>query len=228
MYAISDFHLSNGVDKPMDVFGENWVGHWDKIRDAWLKEISSEDIVLSAGDTSWGMNLEEAKPDLSVINDLPGTKYIIKGNHDYWWTSYSKITSLGFNSINFIQNNAFKVGNYVICGTRGWTVAEGETSAADKKIFDREVIRLKLTLQEGKKLLAEGDKLLLMMHYPPFNSRYENSAFTELIGEYKADKVIYGHLHGFRSRYSAKVDKNGTEYLLTSCDFLSFKPLQIF
>lgn len=228
MYAISDFHLSNGVDKPMDVFGENWVGHWEKIRGAWLKEISTEDIVLSAGDTSWGMNLEEAKPDLSVINDLPGTKYIIKGNHDYWWTSYSKINSLGFKTINFIQNNAFKVGNYVICGTRGWTVAEGETSAADKKIFDREVIRLKLTLQEGKKLLAEGDKLLLMMHYPPFNSQYENSAFTELIGEHKVDKVIYGHLHGFRSRYSATVDKEGTEYLLTSCDFLSFKPLQIF
>ncbi len=227
VYAISDFHLSNGTNKPMDVFGEKWVGHWDKISEVWKKEITDEDIVLSAGDTSWAMNLSEAKADLAAIDALPGKKFIIRGNHDYWWTSYKKINDCGYGSIRFIQNNAFCEGDYVICGTRGWTVADGEASEEDKKIFSRELIRLEMTLLEAAKK-QEGKKILLLMHYPPFNSRFEDSAFTDVIEKYDVDKVIYGHLHGNRSRYVSQVTKKGTDYLLTSCDFLDFSPLRIY
>lgn len=228
IYAISDFHLSNGTDKPMDVFGDNWKGHWDKIREFCSEDITSEDIILSAGDTSWGMSIAEALPDLTAVDSLPGTKFIIRGNHDYWWSSYKKINSLGLAGIRFIQNNAFKVENFVLCGTRGWTVPDRDTYDADKKIFDRELIRLKLTLEEGAKLRSDGDRLLLLTHYPPFNSRYEDSSFTDMIADYRVEKVVYGHLHGCRSRCCGSVFKGDTEYLLTSCDFLSFRPLRIY
>lgn len=228
VYAISDFHLSNGTDKPMDVFGEKWVGHWSKIAEEWAKEITDEDIVLSAGDTSWAMNLFEALPDLSAINDLPGKKFIIRGNHDYWWTSYKKINDCGFDSIKFIQNNAFTAGNYIICGTRGWTVADGDLPEEDKKIFARELLRLEMTLKEAEKQFTDGKKILLLMHYPPFNSRFEDSAFTEIIERFRVAKVIYGHLHGSRSRYVSCLKKGDTEYLLTSCDYLDFRPLRLY
>lgn len=227
IYAISDLHLSSVTDKPMDIFGSNWIGHWDKVSDYWRRNITDNDIVLSAGDTSWGMNITEALPDLQKIDELPGKKFIIRGNHDYWWSSYSKIRGLNLKSIEFIQNNAFEIGDYVVCGTRGWTVPEkGEQSAQDKKIFDRETIRLGLTLKCAESI-ADGRKIILMMHYPPFNSALENSEFTEIIKNYPVEKVIYGHLHGNHGRYSASVDKGGIEYLLTSCDFLSFTPLKI-
>lgn len=229
VYAISDFHLSGTVDKPMDIFGSQWNGHWEKIRTNWLSSITDEDIVLSAGDTSWGMNLAQAVPDLLTLDELPGKKILIRGNHDYWWSSYAKLNSLGLDSVRFIQNNALEVGDYVVCGTRGWTVPEiGEGTSADKKIFDREVLRLKLTLEDGVSKLCDGKKLVLMMHYPPFDSRFSDSQFTELISKYPVDCVIYGHLHGNYSRFNAVVEKNGIKYFLTSCDYLSFKPLLIY
>ncbi len=228
VFAISDFHLSNATDKPMNVFGENWTGHFDKIRAFFEENVASDDVVLSAGDTSWGMNIPEAIDDLKAVDALSGIKFIIKGNHDYWWSSYEKIKSLGLTTINFIQNNAFKIGEYIVCGTRGWTVPENQAENKDKKIFDREVIRLKLTLDAALKLRSDNEKILLMTHYPPFNSRFDNSEFTDVISNYPVDKVVYGHLHGNRSRYSATVNKNGVDYLLTSCDFLNFVPLRIF
>lgn len=228
VFAISDFHLSNTTDKPMDIFGDNWTGHFDKIKEFFENNVSKDDIVLSAGDTSWGMNIPEAIDDLKAVDALNGIKFIIKGNHDYWWSSYEKIKSLGLDSINFIQNNAFKIGEYVICGTRGWTVPENESDVKDKKIFAREAIRLKLTLDAALKLRTDNERILLLTHYPPFNSRFEDSEFTDIISQYPVDKVIYGHLHGNRSRYSAVVNKNNLDYLLTSCDFLSFIPLRIY
>lgn len=228
VYAISDFHLSNGTDKPMDVFGEKWVGHWNKISDEWKKTITDEDIVLSAGDTSWAMNLSEALPDLAAIDALPGRKFIIRGNHDYWWSSYKKINDCGFESISFIQNNAFTAGDYVICGTRGWTVSDTELPEDEKKIYARELLRLEMTLKEAEKSASTGKKILLLMHYPPFNSRFDDSDFTKVIDRFKVDKAIYGHLHGTRSRYAAEIKKGNTEYVLTSCDFLNFVPLRIY
>ena len=226
IFCISDLHLSLGVmDKPMDVFGDNWTGHWDKIKAYWQANITDDDIVLIAGDTSWGMNIPEALPDLAAIDELTGKKYIIRGNHDYWWSSYAKIKSLGLKSLVFIQNNAFREDGVVICGTRGWTVPEENSSDEDKKIYDREVIRLKLTLESAAKMRQEGDRLIVMMHYPPFNAKIDDSEFTSLIKEYGADEVVYGHLHGKNARLAPIIDKNGIKYYLTSCDFLGFTPL---
>ncbi len=228
IYAISDFHLSLTTNKPMDIFGDNWAGHWDKICSSWRENITEEDIVLSAGDTSWGISVEEAYPDLKAIDELPGKKFVIRGNHDYWWSSYAKINALDLKSITFIQNNAFVTGDYVVCGTRGWTVPERtDTDSHDNKIFERELIRLKLTLDSAVKV-GDGRKIILLIHYPPFNSEFADSKFTDLIAQYDVAKVVYGHLHGNRSRYVASIDKRGIEYLLTSCDFLSFNPLKIF
>ncbi|MGN1042412.1 MAG: metallophosphoesterase [Christensenellales bacterium] len=228
VFAISDFHLSSVTDKPMDIFGAKWEGHWDKIRAFFADNVADDDLVLSAGDTSWGMNLSEAMPDLKKIDELPGKKFIIKGNHDYWWSSYAKINSLGLNTIRFIQNNAFEAGDYVIAGTRGWTVpSDGEATAQDKKIFDREAIRLRLTLESAQKL-GKDKEIILLMHFPPFDATLSDSAFTDTIKNYPVKKVVYGHLHGNRSRYCASVIKDGVEYLLTSCDFLDFKPLLLY
>mgnify|MGYP004596599643 FL=1 len=228
VFAISDLHLSSATDKPMDIFGSNWIGHWDKIRSGWLEQITDDDVVLSAGDTSWGMNIPQALADLQEVDALPGTKFIIRGNHDYWWSSYAKINALGLGSIKFIQNNAIASGDYVFCGTRGWTVPEeGDTESDDKKIFDRELIRLKLTL-DAATAISDDKKIVLMTHYPPFNSRFDDSPFTDLIKNYRVDKVVYGHLHGNVSRANAVVNKNGIEYVLTSCDFLNFKPILLY
>ena len=228
IYCISDLHLSLSTDKPMDIFGNNWIGHFDKISAYFKENITDEDVVLIAGDTSWGMSIEDAMPDLKAIDELPGKKYIIRGNHDYWWSSYAKINSLGLKTITFIQNNAFRIDGKVICGTRGWTVPEGTSSDDDKRIFDREVIRLKLTVDCAKKLQKEGDEIILLMHFPPFNSAIEDSAFTEIIAEYNVGKVIYGHLHGNNARMAPVIDKKGIKYLLTSCDFLDFIPLKLY
>ncbi len=213
----------------MDIFGMSWVGHFDKIKKDWADKVSQDDVVLIAGDISWAMSAQNALLDLIEIDKLPGKKIMIRGNHDYWWPSYKKLISMPLNTTYFIQNNAIKLGNYIFCGTRGWTVPEGEKqSAEDKKIYDREVIRLKLTLEEGKKLYKEGDIIIVMMHYPPFNSRFDNSLLTELIALYNVDKVIYGHLHGDSGRYKAVVNKGNTDYYLTSCDFLRNSLLRVY
>ena len=124
IFAISDLHLSNSANKPMDVFGYGWVNHWQKIRENWVERVTEEDVVLIAGDISWGMNIQQAITDLQQIDELPGKKVIIRGNHDYWWSTYKKICQLNLESIIFIQNNAKKIGNYIFCGTRGWDVPE--------------------------------------------------------------------------------------------------------
>lgn len=226
IYAISDLHLTNTENKPMDVFGINWVGHWEQIKQDWASKVDSSDVVLICGDVSWAMTINNALVDLQEIDKLSGKKIIIRGNHDYWWSSYKKIKELPLNTITFIQNNALKLGNYIFCGTRGWTVEQ--QSAEDKKIIDREIIRLKLTLDEAKKLQTNNEKIVVMLHYPPFNAKFDNSAFTELISLYDIEKVVYGHLHGSASRYKDIVNKGITNYYLTSCDFLNNNLLQIY
>lgn len=229
IFAISDLHLTNTEDKPMDIFGMSWVGHFDKIKKDWLEKVCQDDVVLIAGDISWAMSAQNALLDLMEIDKLPGKKILIRGNHDYWWQSYKKLSEMPLNTISFIQNNAIKIGKYIFCGTRGWTVPEGDKqNVEDKKIYDREVIRLKLTLEEGKKLYKEGDRIIALIHYPPFNSRFDNSALTELFALYNVDKVIYGHLHGDLGRYKAVINKGKTDYYLTSCDFLGNNLLQIY
>lgn len=229
IFAISDLHLSIASDKPMNVFGGSWEGYWEKIKENWLNKVTENDVVLIAGDISWGMSLEQALPDLEAIAALPGKKVLTKGNHDYWWSTYKKITSLNLENMYFIQNNAVKIGDYIFCGTRGWTVDDDDNfSPEDKKIYDREVIRLGLTLKSAEQLRVNGETIVGMIHYPPFNYRFEDSDFTKLFEEYGVKKVIYGHLHGNSARFKDVVNKRETNFYLTSCDFLKNDLLEIY
>lgn len=229
IFAISDLHLSNSCDKPMDIFGGNWEGYTDKIIENWKAKVSADDIVLIAGDISWAMKLDEAKADLEWIDKLPGKKIIIKGNHEYWWKSISSVREILPPSIMAIQNDAIKIENMIFCGTRGWTVPEKdkELEPEDLKIYKREVERLKLTLMFAKNLRKEGDKVVAMIHFPPFNTDKEESDFTKLFEEYDVDVVIFGHLHGY-----TKCDKvseiDSVKYYFTSCDHINNDPILIF
>ena len=219
VFAISDLHLSNTCDKPMNIFGPVWEGYFEQICKDWVNKVSSDDVVLIAGDISWAMKLEDAVIDLNEIAKLPGKIIITRGNHDYWWKSLQSIRSNLKPNMFALQNDSIKIGNYVFCGTRGWTVSEdGQYSVEDKKIFDRELIRLELSLTSAQKLLKDGDKLICMIHYPPFNTKLEKSEFMKLFEKYNVDKVIYGHLHGKNIKAIKYVKINDIEYYLTSCD----------
>ena len=213
----------------MEVFGGNWVGYWEKIKADWSGRVRDDDIVLISGDISWALTLDGALDDLAEIDSLNGKKFLIEGNHDYWWSSYKKVRETNFQSLTFIQYNAFKVGDYIICGTRGWTVPEknAEQSGRDAKIFKREINRLELSLKEAKRLQAASEEIIVMMHFPPFNARFEKSEFTDLIAAHGIKTVVYGHLHGGANRYKEIVNMGQTNYYLTSCDFLNNKLFQL-
>src|SRR5690606_7507130 len=174
-----DLHLSINNPKPMDIFGGAWDNYLEILTKNWKSLISQDDLVLIAGDISWAMTLQEALPDLEYIDALPGKKAIIRGNHDYWWKSISALRRALPPSISAIQNDCVKFGNFLICGTRGWTVPENNqlSSEQDRKIYLREIERLKLTLNAAAKARAQDDKILLMMHFPPFNSSKTHSDF---------------------------------------------------
>lgn len=222
LYAISDLHLSFNVKKPMDIFGDKWSSHEKKIQNNWMQCINKDDTVLIAGDISWGMKESESSDDLKWVDNLPGKKIISKGNHDYWWNSITKLNK-SFDNTKFIQNNYYTYEDYAICGTRGWICPGSDKfSEKDKKIYDRELIRLELSLSEASK--NGFDKFIVMLHYPPVNEKYEMSGFTDILHKYKVQKVIYGHLHGMtEDKLSDELD-DGIEYNLTSSDFLDFYP----
>jgi len=229
VYAISDLHLSGSCDKPMDIFGGEWKDYVEKIAADWRARVGEGDVVLLPGDLSWAMNLEQAKTDFEFLAELPGSKVIIRGNHDYWWNSLSKLRSALPSGIYPVQNDVLRLGNLLVCGTRGWTVPEsGKTlSAEDKKIYLREVERMKLTLSAMAKERKDGDAVAVMTHYPPFNSRRESNELTELIESAKPDFAVYGHLHGKDSRADLVVSRGGVDYYLTSCDLLKNTLLQL-
>lgn len=228
VFAISDLHLSINNPKPMDIFGPVWEGYLDKIFADWKEKVTDEDIVLLAGDFSWAMKLEETDEDFKLLSTLPGKKVIIRGNHDYWWKSISAVRKVLPSGFYAIQNDAIKFDNVIICGTRGWTVPErnAEQSEENKKIYDREVLRLELTLQAADKLRQNGEELICMMHYPPTNFSKDDSDFTRLIEKYKVSKVVFGHLHGLKKIETTFV-KNGIPYFLTSCDIADNRLIQI-
>lgn len=230
IYAISDLHLSNSCDKPMDIFGGHWEGYTEKIISNWKQKVTDEDLVLIAGDISWAMKLEEAQADLNWIDELPGKKIIIKGNHEYWWKSISAVREILPSSIMAIQNDAIKVGDYIICGTRGWTVPEKdkELEPEDLKIYKREVERLKLTLMSAKVLKGDSDlKIIAMMHFPPYNTDKEQSEFTKLFEEYGVETVVFGHLHGYVN-CDLVSNINGVTYYFTSCDHIKNDPILLY
>lgn len=228
LFAIGDLHLPGGDDKPMDVFGQHWEGHFERISQDWRERVSREDVVLIPGDISWAMQLDNARPDLMAINELPGRKIIIKGNHDYWWNTLSQVKSALPQGMEALQHNAIDVGCCVVCGTRGWTIPTKETPLppADVKIYNRELIRLELALQAGMKL--KGDKpLVVMMHYPPLYDLERETEFTALLEKYPVHTVVYGHLHGAGLKVNFCGEERGIRYQLVSCDGLDFRLAEI-
>lgn len=229
VYAISDLHLSLSGEKPMDIFGNKWECYLDKIKADWQQKVKEDDVVLIAGDISWAMKMEDALNDIKFISELNGIKVMIRGNHDYWWQSITRLRERLPKGVFALQHDAVKIGNYVIIGSRGWAV-EGapEYKPSDEKIFKREVERFKLALIAAGKLREEGDKLIALIHYPPFNVKRDNSAFTDLFEQAKVDKVIYGHLHGKDAKVYPVTNKNGVEYILTSCDLVNNTLVEIY
>lgn len=226
LFVIGDLHLSLSVDKPMDIFGEQWINHQEKIKKNWIEIIKEDDVILIPGDISWAMNMKDATIDLEWIHNLPGKKILLRGNHDYWWGSVSKMNEL-FEDIRFLQNNYFIYKNFAICGTRGWICPNGHKfTQHDEKIYERELHRLKLSLDAA---IKNGYKdIIVMTHYPPTNDQLEASGFTQIYETYGVKKVVYGHLHGIDSFKSGlNGEYKGVDYSLASCDYLDFKPLKI-
>ena len=226
LFAIADLHFSFSVEKPMDIFGEQWYNHSQKIIDYWKKTVTEADTVLLPGDLSWGMRIGEAAADLDVIYRLPGRKILLGGNHDYWWKSSSKLEAR-YPGMRFLKNNADTYEGWAVCGTRGWLCPnDGRFTEQDKKIYEREQVRLKLSLDAAMR--AGAEQIILMMHYPPMNDRKEDSAFTELFREYPVKKVVYGHLHGAESHATGfEGERNGIDYTLVAADFIDFCPKRI-
>ncbi len=228
IFAISDTHLSSVAKKPMDIFGPGWEDHFQRITKDWLEQVKDNDLVLIAGDISWGMYLEEAQPDLDLIGKLPGKKVILRGNHDYWWKSISAVRNILPKDMYAVQNDSIRFDNILVCGSRGWTVPETEfKTSEDEKIFKRELIRLELSLEEMQSKRQKDDFVVVMTHYPPFNSKMCESEVTKLIEKYKPDCVIYGHLHGKACRVKLDHTINNVRYLLTSCDQIDCKLVEI-
>lgn len=221
IFAISDLHLSVNNPKPMDIFGPTWENYIEKIFDDWRVKVTEEDVVLLAGDFSWAMKIDDVRADFDMLKDLPGKKVIIRGNHDYWWKSISAVRNILPPNFYAIQNDAIKFENVIICGTRLWNIPDlKRASEEDIKIYNRELIRLKLTLDSAKKLQEEGDKLICMLHYPPYSFKEEDNEITKLLEEYKVDAVVYGHIHAY-CRQNLILKKNEVTYYLTSCDIVN-------
>lgn len=214
----------------MDIFGGPWENYLDEIKQDWNERVSGDDIVLMSGDMSWALKLEEATKDLDYLNSLNGKKIIIRGNHDYWWKSISALRKELPNSIYPLQNDAIKIGEFIIAGTRGWVVPEQNKTLdeQDEKIYKRELIRLELSLECANRLRTNNEKLICMIHYPPFNSSLKESDFTKLMERFNVNVVVYGHLHGRQSRSVNHININGIDYFLTSCDKINNKLIQIF
>lgn len=225
LYAISDLHLAFNVDKPMDIFGERWLNHDEKIKNNWINKVSEDDTVLIAGDISWSIKSDDTKVDLDWIDSLTGKKIISKGNHDYWWGSISKLNAM-YENTKFLQNNFYVYEDYAICGTRGWILPGSDKfGAKDEKIYARELIRLRLSLEAAKK--AGYTKIIVMIHYPPIGEELLQTDFTKIFKEYSVEKVVYGHLHGPSNVKAVEGFIDGVEYIMTSCDFINFNPIRI-
>ena len=227
VFAISDLHLSGLKEKPMNVFGEGWEGHFEKIKADWAQKVSAEDIVLIGGDTSWGMKPEEGMYDVRSLAPLKGKKVLIRGNHDYWWNGITRLRAAAPEGFYFLQNDCVRLGNFVIAGSRGWTCpGSADYTERDRTLYLREAERFRLAFQEAEKVRREGDTLIALIHYPPFNVKKEDTLFTALFEKNGVDKVVFGHLHG-SGYFPLKCEKAGIEYFLTSCDKVKFSLTQI-
>jgi len=221
LYAIGDLHLSLSVNKSMEVFGPAWKDYVSRIEES-LSILTEDDVLILAGDTSWGMNLNEAEADFRFLDRFPGKKYLIKGNHDYWWVTAAKLHRFfeekNIRTLDILHNNCVFYGDYALCGTRGWFYEEdrGEHSA---KIFNRELIRLEASLK------AAGDKeKYCFLHYPPIYQGYRCQEIIDLLERYGVTRCCYGHLHGGSHRLAITGLQGTVDYSLVSADYLGFRP----
>ena len=231
IYTIGDLHLSFKNPKPMNIFGENWKNHEEKIKKDWISKVKEEDTVIHPGDFSWGMKLEDTIPDFEYLKKLPGKKILLKGNHEYWWTTITNMKKFlienDFKNIDFIQNNSIVVENKIICGTRGWSLNNIETENS-KKILAREAIRLELSIKDAmSKNEKEEKEIIVFMHYPPITKQELNTDFFKLLKKYKIKRCYYAHLHGKSLEDAVQGDIEGIEFKVVSADGLDFKLLEI-
>ncbi len=227
VFAIGDLHLPGHQQKPMDVFGSHWNRHFETISENWRRLIAPEDIVLIPGDISWAMQLAQAVDDLNDIAALPGRKLLLRGNHDYWWSSLAKIKAVLPAGMTVIQNDAVTMDGHVFCGTRGWVfpTQQAALSPEDEKIYQRELLRLRMSLDRACQLSTQD--ITVMLHYPPLFADGISTAFTDLLEQYPIRRVVYGHLHGSGIRIGFQGERKGIAYHLVSCDALGFCPKQI-
>lgn len=226
LFALGDPHLSfdeaGNEYKPMGIFGDSWQNHGEKIRQRWQACVTEADVVLLPGDISWAMTLEEIKPDFDFLAALPGQKIIVKGNHDLWWDSLTKIKKVLPEGFSVLQNNSFVFGDVAVCGTRGWLCPDGEfADPHDEKMFQRELGRLKLSLDSVPK---EVHHKIVMLHYPPVNGKQEKSALIDLMVQYQVEQCLYGHLHSYAQRNALEGMHWGIDFQLVSADYLGFAP----
>ncbi len=225
LYAIGDLHLCLGAPKPMDIFGGNWVGYMEKLKSG-LSVIKPDDTTVLLGDLSWALDLSQAKEDFSWIDQIPGRKIILKGNHDYWWSTAAKFYAFcenqGFSNQYILHNNHYEFDGWAICGTRGWFFEEDRSGTHDEKVFRRELMRLEASLQSAGDLPK-----LVFLHYPPRYKGYECGEILSLLNKYDVRRCFYGHLHGASHALAMEGLWDGIEFKLVSADRLNFQPLQI-
>ena len=225
LYAIGDLHLCLGAEKPMDIFGGAWVGYMDKLQQG-LSVVKPEDTLVLLGDLSWALELSQATADFAWINRIPGRKIILKGNHDFWWSTAAKFYNFceqnGFQDMFILNNNHYEYNDVAICGTRGWFFEEDRSGAHDEKVFRRELIRLEASLQSA------GDKQkMVFLHYPPRYKGYECGEILELLQKYGVRNCFYGHLHGASHGLAMQGLWDGIDYRLVSADKLDFQPFLV-
>ena len=225
LYAIGDLHLCLGAAKPMDIFGGAWVGYMDKLEQG-LSCITENDTTVLLGDLSWALGLQEAKADFAWINRIPGRKIILKGNHDYWWSTAAKFYKFceenGFSNQFILNNNFFEYEGYAICGTRCWFFEEEGSGKHDEKVFKRELMRLEASLQSA------GEKpKMVFLHYPPRYKGYQCDEILDLLQKYQVRRCFYGHLHGPSHKLAMEGLWDGVEFRLVAADYIDFQPFKV-
>lgn len=228
IYVIADLHLSFSQDKPMSIFGENWEGHSKKIKNNWISKVKPEDTVVLPGDFSWAMYLQDTYKDFEYLNSLPGKKLLLKGNHDYWWTTVTNMRNFleenKFKNIDFIYNNSYLVENKILTGTRGWNLLDTENSS---KMIKRESIRLQLAIEDGIKKYGDDKEIIVFMHYPPISNTNKKSEFLKILKQYDIKRCYYGHLHGKSHQDAVEGIVDGIEFKLISADYLNFDVIKV-
>ena len=232
VFSIADLHLSGSVPKSMEVFGRRWTGYTDKIEKRWRAVVTDADTVIVPGDVSWAMTLPEAETDFRFLASLPGKKLLGQGNHDFWWTTVTKmhryLDSLGITGIDFLYNNAFRVEDLIVCGTRGWFVEEGKQSSVTPvdyaKLVSREAIRLELCITEAEKLRTAEEEILVYLHFPPVFGSFVCREFVDVLHAHGIRRCYYGHIHG-SYLLDPVTEFEGIRFGIISADYLDFTPL---